>query len=391
MEPQCKRMESLPELKNDKVPTTEATKTNMTMACTYFLQSLFMLALVSYLSVVYISPVIFHLKQKTDRIYPNEVIFTQYLPLLMLPFISYLIIVYIQPSISFYLKEKAANYFCIKQDENFDVDQQAKVEVTKRWKVIHLSCAYGASILICLVFYVRPIKLIHLVTIDRDMDSIDQYILCINTLLPVLVLTLLTVTVIAGLVSKCRKIRFISTISMSISVNIIYVLCYSFPRMVVAFFHDPVLTIYTCFTAIGIAVSFYPLLFYCSGMTVLSRIAKKHALFPFNCFSVLVGFAHSCFFCMFFVFIFGAIIATESYSDHQYLQISYLLISFLAICVFKPIHHRAYKHAIANAKLMLNVLDHSNPWMDDLVYPSNEYIEVKEVDENLQNDNETIV
>ena len=110
---------------------------------------------------------------------------------------------------------------------------------------------------------------------------------------------------------------------------------------------------------------------------------------------------------MFLVFIFGTVISTENYSDHQYLQISYLLISFLAISVFKPIHHHAYKHIIANAKLMLNVLDINNPWMDDdnedksngttdscagvkvdLVYLSNDYIEV---DDNLQNDNGTIV
>ena len=393
---------SSPVLKSHEVLTAEVTKTNITMTCIYyFLQTLFMLALVSYLSVVYISPVIIHSKQNTDEIYPNEVIFTQYLPLLMLPFISYLIIVYVQPLIS----EKANNYFCMKQDENFDDDQQAKVEITKRWKVTHLGCAYGANTLIYLIFYIRPVKLIHLVNIGKDVHSADQYIIYINTLLPVLVLTLLTVTMIAGFVVKCRKIKFISTVSMSISVNIIYVLCYSFPRMVIAFVHDPVLTIHTCFTAISIAVSFYPLLFCCSGMTLLSRMARMHTLFPCNCFPILTAFTHSCFFCMFLVFIFGAVILTESYSDHQYLQISYLLISFLAICVFKPIHHHAYKHVIENAKLMLNVLGHNNPWMDDdedksssttdsctganqhLVYLS----EVKEVDDDLQSDNGTIV
>ena len=82
---------------------------------------------------------------------------------------------------------------------------------------------------------------------------------------------------------------------------------------------------------------------------------------------------------------------------------------FLAISLFKPIHHCAYKHAVANAKLMLTVLDPNNPWMDDeedssnsisyssanqdLVNQSNDkhYTKIKGIDNNLQNDKSTFV
>ena len=262
-------------------------KANMIMVCIYFLQPLVMLTFISYLCIVYVSPIMFHSKHKTDEIYQNEVILTQYLPLLMLPLISYLVIAYVWPVISFHLKEKANNYFYIKQDETFDVEQQAKVEVAKRWKTIHLGCVYGANTLIYMIFYVQPVKLMMhlLVNLDKGLHSVDHYILYLNTVLAVLVLTLLTVIVTAGLVLKCRKISFISTVSMSISLNIIYMACYSFPRMAVELAHDPLLVIYECFMAMSIAISLYPLLFYCSGMTLLSRMAMKHAyvaLFPFK-------------------------------------------------------------------------------------------------------------
>ena len=394
-------------------------KTNMIMACIYFLQSLVMLTFISYLCILYVSPIMFHSKHKTYEIYPNEVILTQYLPLLMLPLISYLVIAYAWPVISFHLKEKANNYFYIKQDETFDDEQQAKVEVAKRWKTIHLDCVYGANTLISLIFYVQPVKLMMhlLVDSDKGLHSVDQYILYLNTVLTVLavlVLTLLTVIVTASIVFKCRKVSFISTVSISISLNIIYMVCYSFPRMAVELAHDPLLAIYTCSMAVSIAISLYPLLFYYSGTTLLLRMVMKLAyvaLFPYKYFLISAVFALSCFCCMFIVIIFGAIAVTESHSDYHYLRLSYFLICFLAISLFKPIHHCAYKHVTANAKLMLTVLDPNNPWMDvdedssnvnsisysganqDLVHQSNgrHYTEIKDIDNNLQSDYSTIV
>ena len=406
-------VDSPPMFKQSHSTLTMEVNTNMIMVCIRFLQPLVMLMFISYLSIVYVSPVMFHLKHKADEIESNEFILTQYLPLLMLPLISYLVITHVWPVISFHVKEKVNSYFYIKQDESFDDEQQTKVEVAKRWKTIHLGCAYGANTLIYMIFYVQPVKLIHLlVDLDKGLHSVDQYILYLNTVLAVLVLTLLTVIVTAGLVFKYRKISFISTVSMSISINIIYMVCYSFPRMAVEFSHDPLLAVYTCLMAMSIAVSLYPLLFYCSGMTLLSRMAMKHAyvaLFPFKYFFISAVFALSCFCFMFIIIIFGAIVVTESHSDYHYLRLSYFLMCLLAISLFKPIHHCAYKHAIANAKLMLTVLDPNNPWMDDdedssnsisysganqdLVHQSNGklYTEIKGIDNNLQSDYSTIV
>ena len=309
-----------------------------------------------------------------NGMYLTDVILTQYLPLLMLPFIGYLIITYVRPVISFHLKQKADNYFHVELDVvDFDDDeQQAKVEVAKKWKMSHLHCMFGANNIIYVVFFVRPVELFHIL-VDLSKGVRHQYILYVNAILPVLVFTLCNAMVTAPTAYKyvCRRISVISSLSILISVNIIYTVCYSIPRMVVAFVHDPVLATYMCFTAIGIVMSLYPLSWFCSALGMLSVLAMKQvyaASLPFKqlfCFLISVIFALSCFCIMFVIVIAGAVMVTMNYSDHQYLRVSYLLMGFLAICFFKPIHHRAYKHATENAKLALNAFDPDNPWMND--------------------------
>ena len=71
------------------------------------------------------------------------------------------------------------------------------------------------------------------------------------------------------------------------------------------------------------------------------------------------------FFCMFIVVMVGAVIVTESQSDYHYLRLSYLPMGFLAVSLFKPINHYAYKHTIANDKLMSDVMELKHLWVDD--------------------------
>ena len=78
---------------------------------------------------------------------------------------------------------------------------------------------------------------------------------------------------------------------------------------------------------------------------------------------------------------------------------------FLAIIPFKPIHHRTYRHAIANPTLALNAFD---PWMNeeerndsdsymganlDIVNWSinDHYAELKEMKDDMKSDESTIV
>ena len=109
---------------------------------------------------------------------------------------------------------------------------------------------------------------------------------------------------------------------------------------------------------------------------VLSRIAYAFnamnqayvASFPFKSLfyfviSTVIVLIYLCL--MFVVVLFGAIVVTDDYSDHQYLRISYLLMGFLVISLFKPIHHHAYKHVIANPTLALNAFDPKSPWMNE--------------------------
>lgn len=363
---------------------------------------------------------------ENERDGKKDVIITQYLPLLMLPIISYMIIVYVRPVISFHLKQKADDYFYMPQvDVNIDDDdgeQKAKVEVAKKWKLTHLHCVLGVNHLIYIIFFVRPLELFPLLfeilLLDKGVHSIDECIVDINAILPGLVVTVLSFTVLAAHSVKCihRRISLISIGSVYISVNIIYMVCYSFPRMVVEFAHNPLLATYMCFTAIGIVISMYPLGWYCAGLLMLSRLTMKQAYvasFPFKSLfyfliSTVLVVIYLCL--MFVVVLFGAIVVTDDYSDNQYLRISYLLMGFLAISLFKPIHHRAYRHAIVNPTLALNAFDPKSPWMNeegeernngdsymganqDIVNWSidNHYAELKEMKDDMQSDESTIV
>ena len=261
--------------------------------------------------------------EKHNRRNSTDVIITQYLPLLMLPIISYMIIVYIRPVISFHLKQKTDDYFYMQQvDVNIDDDgeQKAKVEVAKKWKLTHLHCVLGVNLLIYIIFFVRPLELFlllfELLLLDKGVHSIDECIVDINAILPGLVVTVLSFTVLAAHSVKCihRRISLISLGAMYISVNIIYMVCYSLPRMVVEFAHNPLLATYMCFTAVGIIISIYPLGWYCAGLLMLSRLTMMQAYvasFPFKSLfyfliSTVLVLIYLCL--MFVVVLFGAIV-----------------------------------------------------------------------------------
>ena len=113
---------------------------------------------------------------------------TQYLPFAMLPFISYLTIVYIHPIISYYLRQylqKTDNSFYIKRSVNLDDDEQkAKVKVAKIWKVLHLIGLVATNWYVyyaLVMLYIPLAQFIYYSSTDKDfLLSIDQYILYIH-------------------------------------------------------------------------------------------------------------------------------------------------------------------------------------------------------------------
>ena len=307
-----------------------------------------MLLMISLLAMMYIPPQlppkrVQYLKQKARQLY---------LPLLMLPFVSYLIIADIRPVISFHLKQKLANiHFYTKQGVNRfyfgDNEEQAKVKVAARWKMKDLfSFVYLINLFIYLILYVRPFEVMHLDYTNEDVHPVDQCILYIHTVLTYLVQIPFSV-ITMPLFTMCRKISFVSALSMLISINIIYMLCYSFPRMAVEIFHDPLLVMYRCFTTTGIILSFYPLLlWYCEGIALLCMLAVRQACMTSSWFKRLFY----CFISIVVLFsllyipniqLFGLAVVTEFYSSHQYFARLSSSMGFLTFFAFQPIHYIA--------------------------------------------------
>ena len=97
-----------------------------------------------------------------------------------------------------------------------------------------LFCVCVVNLFIYLILYSQPFKVMHLDYIDEDVHPIDQCILYIHTVLTYLVQIPFCV-ITMPVFTACRKfISFVSALSMLISVKIINMLCYSFPRMEVA-------------------------------------------------------------------------------------------------------------------------------------------------------------
>ena len=309
-------------------------------------------------------------KCTSDRYLVTAVI-TRYLPLVMVPFISYLSIVYIYPAMSFRLKRHLRNpedYFHTEQDHiTIDSNGQEVKRVARKWKALHLQVLIATNCYIYCVLWLcfSPADLIHYNNSDKGfLASTDHYILYVHKAISVVVLIIM----IGGVFLKWTS--FISSISTSITLNIIYMVCYIFPNMLVGFIYDPSEAMYNCCMTIVVILSSYPLTWYCLALFMFSKLALKQAflnlfswksLFHFLTFAIMVLSYCICF------IIFGAIIEIlRSDNNYQQLRILCLLISSLVVCAFKPIHHCAYKYAIANAELMtLHAFNHDDLMEDN--------------------------
>ena len=123
--------------------------------------------------------------------------------------------------------------------------------------------------------------------------------------------------------------------SVSISVNIIYTICYFFPAILLVFIHDPLQIIYTCFM-VAIFIMFIYTLIWCFGLALLSRMLLKQDHFTWFSLKTSIHFILLLTFVP-LIYNFSVMIinmvALESFSDFQELKsiILSLLVALLSI------------------------------------------------------------
>ena len=298
-------------------------------------------------------------------------IVTQYLPLLLVPLMSYLIIVYVHPTLSLHFKhhlqktDSTAVYRTefqniIKRDA--DEEEEAKVKFAKRWKIFQLECLLIANYNIYLVLmWSYPFtQLAHEKT--KDFQSIvDHYIPYIHSTLSLAVMVLFFTIVFSGLYFKWRKFSFISALSISTSINIICMVSYWLPKMLMSFACDPVHT----FVVIIIMISVYPLVSYLYILAIFCKLALRQACFTrYPCtkksliyFLASVTLILSCY-CVSVIMSIDMFVIPQNNDGLWYLEIFVILIGLLEVCLFRIVHYYAYKHALVRSRmLMLHVFN----------------------------------
>ena len=303
-------------------------------------------------------------------------IVTQYLPLLLVPLMSYLIIVYVHPTLSLHFKQhlyktdSAAVYRTefqdvVKRDADEREEEEAKVKVAKKWKIFQLECLLIANYNIYLVLmwsysFTQLAHSGHEKT--KDFQSIvDHYIPYIHSTLSLAVMVFLFTIVFSGLCFKWRKFSFISALSISTSLNIIYMASYWLPKMLVSFACDPVHT----FVVIIIMISVYPLVSYLYILAIFCKLALRQACFTrYPCTKKsLIYFLASVtlilsFYCVSVILSIDMFVIPQNDDGLGYLEIFVILVGLLEVCLFRIVHYYAYKHALVRSRmLMLHVFN----------------------------------
>ena len=365
----------------------------------------------------YVSSHYFQIKSEDDENYKRILGIMDALanlPFIMMPLISYLVVIYIYPMISFHLKQylqTPSNFFHVKLFENpDDVDEQkAKLlqeKTAQTWKRFHLICLFLTSFILTMILVALHIASASAfidygneVLLDKHKGfplSSDHYISYIHAVMSYSMVIIVFVVAIAF--SICAW-NLNSLISVSISVNVIYTICYFFPAILLAFIHDPLQIVYTCFMA-AVFIMFIYTLIWCFGLALLSRLLLKQD--HFTCFSLktlihfmllltIVLLIH-----MFFVMIIN-MVALENFSDFKELKsiMLSLLIGLLSVSVLKPARNHAYKLINNNVKGdEEGSSTHSDNHVDQdcINHSTKDSCDTKEeMDSLLQNDENTIV
>ena len=315
----------------------------------------------------FISNHFFQVKSKGDAKYKIIVRIIKaltYLPLTLMPFISCLTITYICPLISCYVNQYSeAN----EKDEFFQIPGQTdmhlmQTKITKKWKTLHLVCLFLTSFVVNMnLLELHIYSAVKLIEYGNEILHEEEFLFGPSgyhylpymhaKLSYFLVGTLLILAIGYSIiyVYKHKKSVFIAT---SISVNVIYILCYFFPTMLLAFLHDPLLTIFSCFMAIaGIGIIYA--MIWSFGLSLLTNIVTTLIPWPHTWLSLKVLIyssivstaAYSIFHLLVLI---DNVIELGSFSDFQALQNDMLLpvlMGLLSLLIVKPAYKYASKYA----------------------------------------------
>ena len=325
--------------------------------------------------------VITHDGESEDYAYAHYVMIlmiTQYIIFSITPFIIYPTIACIYPRVSSHLRQ----YFqeidnTIMQDVNhYCNEEETKVKFVKHWKMSYLLCLFGANLITMACLIGRLI----IPAPDVCDKAVDCYISNINAALSSLLMVIM-VAMVFRLLLRYRRPSFISIISMLISLNIVYIAFYFFPSMLVTLMYDPLQAVYTSVIMTVIIISSYPIFWFFVVSLLFSKLVLKQAyftLFSFTSFSFtsliyFLRYFHIFIVCTFTncytLFVISLLI--PRYGSHKFhgyhnLVILWFIVALFAICMFKPVHHFAYKYATAKAKLMASsVFPRDNPLIVD--------------------------
>ena len=360
----------------------------------------------------FISSHYFKVKSKDDakyRIILNMIVALTYLPSVLLPVISFLTIFYIYPTICCnikeYLKIDGNNRLShIKQlPYTYNSDQLTQTKIIKKWKRYQLGCAFLTSCAVTVgLIILHFASASEFINYGNDILHDEEYIIFGLITYPHIHATLscflIATTIIVAIVFSTCKWNIVSLTATSFSVNIIYIVSYFFPTMLLAFIHDPLLTIFTCFMIIAVIGFAYTLL-WSAGSIILSksidRLIPLQSTFRFNWFFVAYSFmilatGYSLFFLLTLII---DMISLGSFSDFQALQndmIVPILIGGLTYFFLKPAHKYVSKYVSIR-------LDEDKE-KDNIIYDSetnevsitiNQLEETKQMED--QNDENTIV
>ena len=359
--------------------------------------------------IQYISNHYFQVKSKDDAKYETVLYMMRaltYLPSTLMPVISFLIIAYVYPLISYYVKRYSEK---IEKDQFIYTKQLTHAEIElmqekfiQKWKSFHLIRLFLTSFVINIVLVILHVlsaakfieygnEILH----DEEFligPSGNHYLPYMHAVLSCFLITTMFIIAVGYCMYKCTKNSLIAT---SISVNIIYALCYFSPTMLLAFFHDPLLTIFTCFMATAFIGLIYALAWtvFTLGLMLPSKsvdklIPKAHLSLKVFVYSIIVYTAgYSIFYVIILV---NGVISLGSFSDFEGLQndmILPLLVGLLTLFVLKP------AHKYAKSKIMVDEKENtvSNDLVDEVHIMMEESYDTKGEESDGQNDENTIV
>lgn len=313
--------------------------------------------------IQFISNPYFQVKSEDDAKYKTVLHMMKaltYLPSTLMPLISFLIIFYVYPLISCYIKQYSEK---IEKDKFFYMKQLTHAEIqlmqekfTQKWKSFHLIRLFLTSavinmLLVRLHIYSAAKFISYGNEILHDEEFLigpsgNHYLPYMHAALSYFVFTVMFVIAIGFCIYKRTRNSLITT---SITVNIVYTLCYFSPTMLLAFFHDPLLTIFNCIMVIAIIFSIYTLIstVLTLGLMLLSKsvdklIPKAQLHLKVILYSIIVYTAGYSLLSV--IVLVDGVISLGSFSDFKALQndmILPLLVGLLTLFVVKPAHKYA--------------------------------------------------